>query len=239
MNDRSRRRYDKCKRAFNFATANASDVATTDAPQHITKLGNIIKGLDKSKASQAHGSAEPREVLIDALRLDMQDITRMARAIGQETVGFEKLFRAPASDTPSVILTTADTFIGNLIPTPTNDPATQAAKTDRQAKFVAHGFVPDFAATLQMHRSQIEDTEVAEDNADSKGEENTAAIGRLIAAGMIECNYLDAIFHVVYRSNRDKLAAWICENHLERAPQKAKTTTKTASTQPAATSPAP
>jgi len=55
---------------------------------------------------------------------------------------------------------------------------------------------------------------------DGEGVESTAAIGRLIKAGMKEVNYLDAIVRNKYTRNADKLRAWDSASHIERAPQR-------------------
>ena len=57
---------------------------------------------------------------------------------------------------------------------------------------------------------------------DGEGVESTAAIGRLIKAGMKEVNYLDAIVRNKYARNADKLRAWDSASHIERAPQREK-----------------
>ena len=54
------------------------------------------------------------------------------------------------------------------------------------------------------------------------GADNTAAVGRLIKAGMNEVNYLDAIIRNKYTRNADKLRAWDSARHIERAPQREK-----------------
>ena len=57
---------------------------------------------------------------------------------------------------------------------------------------------------------------------DGEGVESTAAIGRLIKAGMKAVNYLDAIVRNKYARNADKLRAWDSASHIERAPQREK-----------------
>ncbi len=223
MDDYSFARYDKFCRVRDFGQANATDVAATDASQHVGNLVTIIKGLDKAKAGQKGGSAAPAAVLMDALRLDVQNITRTARALAQDDPSYAALFPAPAAPNPHVLLTTADAFIGNLIVDPADDAPTKAIKAARIAKFTAKGMTADFATQLQTDRGLIDDAHETEDNADSDGVENTAAIGRLVAEGMKECNYLDAIFHNVYSHNPDKLRAWMSASHLERASKSAAT----------------
>ena len=234
MDDYSFARYDKFGRVRDFTQANAADVAGTDAPQHLTNLNAVINGLDKAKAGQKGGSAAPAAVLIDALRLDVQNITRTARALAQDDPSYAALFPAPAAPNPHTLLTTADAFIGNLIVDPADDAATKAIKAARVAKFTAKGLPQDFATQLQTDRGAIDDAHETEDNADSEGVKNTAAIGRLVSDGMKECNYLDAIFHNVYSHNPDKLRAWMSASHLERASKSAATPAPTPTPQSAA-----
>jgi len=225
MDDSAKRHFDQFVRTRDFAIDNAGDAVATNAALHTDKLAKIITNLTKAKASQTGGSAATRQVLLAALQLDIHDINRTAHAIGQETLGFDQLFPTPKQRNPAMLLTTADTYIGNLVATTTDDAATLAAKLDRQAKFIANGFAADFATALVALRAQIDAAKTSENNADAVGEENTAAIGRLVNEGIKECTFLDAIFHNVYRGNPGKLGAWVCANHLERAPKKKKTAT--------------
>src|SRR5438046_783412 len=74
-----------------FVTTSLCANSISDAPQHLDKLETAIKGLDKAKANQKPGSADAREVLIDALRLDVQNITRTAIAYAQDDPAFASL----------------------------------------------------------------------------------------------------------------------------------------------------
>jgi hypothetical protein len=71
---------------------NLADVSGTDAPQHLTNLQKDIAGLDAAKAGQGGGSATPAAVLIDALRLDVQNVTRTAHALAQDDPNYTVLF---------------------------------------------------------------------------------------------------------------------------------------------------
>ena len=55
MDDRAFARYDKFGRVLTFGRTNLADVAATDAAQHLDKLDNVIKALDRSKAGQQGG----------------------------------------------------------------------------------------------------------------------------------------------------------------------------------------
>ena len=228
MDDGSARQYARFVRVRDFAQTNITDAAGTDAAAHLAKIVLIVAGLEKKKSTQAHGSATPRNVLIAALHHDEEDLSRTAGAIGQEVLGFEQFFKLPTQRNPASILTAADIMLGNLIADPTDDAPTQAAKADRQTRFIAHGFASDFATTMQTHRGQIDDFKTTRDNEDSTGEESTAAIGTLVADGIKECVFLDAIFHNLYRDKADKMAGWVSAHHTERAPVSAATKAKQA-----------
>jgi hypothetical protein len=217
MDDYSFARYDKFVRVFAFGQKNAADVAATDGPQHLAKLGTIITGLDQAKAGQGGGSATPVAVLRDALRLDVQNITRTARGLAQDDPNYNVLFRPPTALNPRALLTAADAIIGNLIvDADKDDDATKTAKAARIAKFTAKGLPADFATHLVADRQAIDDAHNTEQNADNDSVENTAAISRLVDDGMKECTNLDAIFHNVYTHNAEKLTAWLSASHLAR-----------------------
>jgi hypothetical protein len=222
MDDRSSARLDKFVRVLNFGRANAADVAATDAPQHLTKLEAIIGKLNTAKAGQKGGSAEAKDVLIDALRIDVQNITRTAGVIAQDHPGFEKDFRPPAAPNPAAIVTAADAIILKLVPKDTDTDDVTDAKDALRAKFTAKGLPADFATNLATDRAAIDTAKTAEDGADSEGVKNTKLVGTLVGDGMKECNYLDAIFHNVYTRVPEKTRAWMSESHLERAPQRKK-----------------
>jgi hypothetical protein len=217
MDDYSFARYDKFGRVLAFGQKNLADVSATDAPAHLTKLGSIISDLDDAKAGQGGGSVTPVAVLRDVLKLDVQNITRTARALAQDDPNYNVLFRPPDSHNPQGLLTAADAIIGNLIVDPVNDDAaTKADKAARIAKFTAKGLPATFATQLAADRGAIDDAHKNENDADNDSVENTAAISRLVDEGMKECNHLDAIFHNVYTHNADKLTAWLSASHLQR-----------------------
>jgi hypothetical protein len=57
---------------------------------------------------------------------------------------------------------------------------------------------------------------------DQTGVISTAAIGRLMRAGMKEVKYLDAIVRNTYAQNPDYLRAWASASTLERPPRRKK-----------------
>lgn len=112
MNDRETRRYDMFGRADTFGKDNAADFpAATEGAKHFAALGQVIADLDDAKAGQKPGGATAKSVLLDALRLDVQNIARTARAIGQDENGFGDRFRLPGNASDAALLTTADAFL--------------------------------------------------------------------------------------------------------------------------------
>ncbi|MCX6894883.1 MAG: hypothetical protein NTZ16_05155 [Verrucomicrobia bacterium] len=214
MNDRERRRYEMFNRVKTFGSANAADFAAGgEALKQFANVSQAITGLDDAKAGQQGGTtATAKSVLISALRLDLQNINRTASAIAQDKPGFADRFRLPAAPTDGAIVTTADAYIIEL-----NKPGIAA-------QFIAHELPADFVQHLTDDRAAID---TAKDDMEGDREDNvasTATIGQLIKAGMKAVNYLDAIMYNKYARVPDKLRAWQSASHIERAPQREKTT---------------
>ena len=178
-----------------------------------------------------------REVLLDALRLDIQNIARTARtarAIAQDEPGFADNFRTPDSASQADLITTADACILRLADQPADTAAQKTAKTALRAKFIAHELPADFAQNLVDDRAAIDRSDDEGEGDDQEGVASTAAVGRLIRAGMKEVNYLDAIMHNKYARNADKFRAWQSASHIERAPKREKKPTLGDGTNPPA-----
>jgi len=122
---------------------------------------------------------------------------------------------------------------------PGDSAAQKAAKTALIARFVAHELPADFVTDLADDRKAIDAAKDATESDDGEGVESTAAIGRLIKAGMKEVNYLDAIVRNKYTRTPDKLRAWDSASHIERAPQREKKPVAPAGGSASGGSPAP
>ena len=211
MNDRETRRYDMFGRVQTFGKDNATDFAAgSKATGHFAANTQVIKDLDTEKAKQGGGTATAKEVLLDALRLDLQNIARTARAIGENEPGFEDKFQSPSSPSQSALLTAADAFVLEL------------GKAGVPAKFIAYELPADFVQDLKDDIKAIADADTDMESDDQEGVASTAAVGRLIKAGMAEVTQLDAIMHNKYARNPDKLRAWESASHIERAPKREK-----------------
>src|SRR2546428_9925923 len=98
MKDGEPRRYDMFGRVVTFGKDNAADFpAATEGAKRFANLAQVIAGLDDAKANQKPGGATAKSVLLDALRLDVQNIARTARAIAQDEPGFGDRFRLPGN----------------------------------------------------------------------------------------------------------------------------------------------
>jgi hypothetical protein len=224
MDKRETRRYDAFQRVKTFGTDNTSDFAPGSlAVTSFATIGTVLTGLDAAKAGQKPGRNTSKEVLLDAVRLDIQNITRTASAIAQVQPGFADSFRPPANGNEGSLLTTADKFLQQLTPQPGDSPATLTAKTALVAQFVAHEMNANFVTTLQTDRTAITTAQAQQETTREGGVGNTATIGSLIAQGMKALTTLDAIMHNKYASQPDKMAAWLTAAHIERAPQSEKT----------------
>ncbi|MEO7933254.1 MAG: hypothetical protein ABIT76_08870 [Chthoniobacterales bacterium] len=223
MNDRETARYDMFGRVTTFGTDNSADFAPgSNALGHFANLTRIIAELDLAKAGQLGGGVTAKSVLIDALRLDVQNIRRTAVAMDQDAPGLADQFPAVASPSQADLITTADAYLALLAPAPNDTPAQLAAKTALAARFIANELPADFVQDLVDDRKAIDGAKDDVESVDNDGVENTSAVGRLIKAGMKEVNYLDAIMHNKYSRNADKLRAWLSASHIERTARKKK-----------------
>ena len=188
--------------------------------------GNAVEKCPRlgpaKKARQAGASPTAKEVLLDALRLDIQNITRTARAIEQDEPGFAEQFRPPETSGHGALLTATDAILLRLKVQPTDDAATKKNKAALAARFIAHELPEDFVQNLADDRATIDAAQDAGEDADNDGVESTAAIGKLIKDGMKELTTLDAIMHNKYARVPGKLRAWQSASHIERAPQREK-----------------
>jgi hypothetical protein len=223
MNDRAVRRYEMFKRVDVFGNENAADFS--QGSEALKRFGNIkqtIKGLDAAKAGQKNPGTTTVAVLLDALRLDVQNLARTADAIDQDTPGFAGKFPYPPTSNDGDLITTTDKMLAQLVIGDTDSAAVKAAKTALAARFIAHELDPDFVQNLQDDRAAIDEAQSELESHREDGVQNTAAIDRLIREGVKDVRYLNAIMFNKYTRNPDKFRAWQSASHIERAPQKEK-----------------
>lgn len=211
MNDREIRRYDMFGRVQTFGKDRSADFAAgSKAAGHFASLALTITALDTARAGQPGGTATAKEVLLDALRLDIKNIARTARAIDMTEPGFADKFRGPDSPSQTALLTAADAIVLEL------------AQPGVPAKFIAYELPADFVQDLKDDLAAIRAADSAMDSDDQDGVASTAAVGRLIREGMEEVAQLDAIIRNKYSRDPDTLRAWRSASHTVRAPQREK-----------------
>lgn len=211
MNDRETRRYQMFGRVDTFGKTNTADFAPAgEAAKRFTNIAKAITDLDAAKAGQQSGTATAKDVLLDALRLDLQNVARTARAIEQDEPGLAAKYRLPDSPSQTALMTAADAVL------------LEVKKAGIAAKFIAHELPTDFVQDLTDDRAAIDAAEDVQESGDQTGVASTAAVGRLIREGMKEVNYLNAIIHNKYSRNAEKLRAWQSASHLERTAQREK-----------------
>src|SRR5205823_4995082 len=144
-----------------FGQTNTADFAAGgEASKHFASIGTVITDLDAAKATQQKDGTTSKAVLLDALRLDVQNITRTARAIDQDEPGFAGKFPAPKSSSDKDLITDADAILGKLTP---------ASGAALKAKFVAHELDANFVQHLQDDRAAIDN---AADDIESDSEDS-------------------------------------------------------------------
>ena len=223
MNDRENRRYEMFGRVATFGQDHTADfTATSKARTHLKNLADITAQLVTARAHQGGGSATAKSVLVDALRLDLQNIARTANAMEPDEPGMTARFPLPDSASPGPVTASGEAFLAQFKALPTDDAATTAAKAALVAKFIAHELPADFVQDLSDDLDAIANAQDDRESDDEEGLESTAAVGRLIRAGMKEVNYLDAIMRNKYTRYPDKLRAWDAISRIQRAPKREK-----------------
>jgi len=115
MNNRESLRADMFARVTAFGKEHSADFAPgSEATKHFASLGQIVTALGTASAGQQGGGATAKSVLLDSLRLDVQNIGRTARAIAQDVPGFADKFGPPAGTGPKALTTTATAYVAEL-----------------------------------------------------------------------------------------------------------------------------
>jgi hypothetical protein len=223
MNDRDTRRYDAAKRVQTFGVENRADFAAgSEAATRFANLDAALQKVDDAKAGQAAGSGNASKVtLIDSVRIDCGNIRRTAVSIAQDEPGFDDDFPASEHNDTSV-LTVADAYLDKLEIQPTDDAATQAAKTALAARFIAHELPSTFVQDLRTDRDAMDAVSGQVEGKRQSTVEDTSVIGLALTEAFKQIRYLNAIMHNKYSRVPEKLRAWRSATHIERAPERAK-----------------
>jgi hypothetical protein len=229
MNDREQARYDMFKRVGDFGTEHAADfqpvppsTTPTTAQTLFTALGVVTDDPDtgsttvmarikaastgqQTASGDFHGGTTSKAVQRDGLLAEMRGIVRSAGAIAEAQGAPEIMdsFRLPHGNNDAVLAAKARAFAEAADPI--------------KAKFIELEHAADFIEALLQ---RVADFEAADSN-QNVGQENqsgaTAKLGLLMQEGLTTVKQLDAIMHNKYRSNAEKMGAWLTASHVERA----------------------
>ena len=224
MNDRETRRYEMFGRVLSFGQARTAEFpANSKAAGYFASLAKTVQDLDAAKVAQGDATTTTAKVvLLDALRLDLHNVARTARAIAQDEPGFADHYRLPDTPAQSALMTAADTILQRLQPAAGDSAAAQAAKTALVKKFTDHELPADFVSHLAADRAAIAAAQDTVDSESSTSVGSTSAIGQLIRQGLSTVTYLDAVMHNKYSRQPDQIRAWQAASHTDRAPQREK-----------------
>jgi hypothetical protein len=224
MNDRDQRRYNRAINVRTFGETNSADFAIgSKAKTLFVTLDDLIERLDNAKADQTPARVS-KETLLDALLLDLKNISRTARDINKTENGFAACYRIPDSPSESAITTFADAVLKRLEDQEADSEATLAAKAALRAQFIAYDLPADFVEQLGAHRQAIDDANKLNQKENQDGVGNTELIGKLLGEVNDVISSLNAIMHNKYTRMPEKLRAWQSASHVERAPKHDKKT---------------
>lgn len=214
MNDRQYALYQSFVRILAFTEDHAADfAATSPGGQAIATLTSTVAALrphtDGSTGSGASAGTSAKEDLIDALRQDLKDIARTARAIEDGTPpspGFATAFALPDDRTQRSIIAHARSVLASL-----------QADATLVARFTAYELPADFVTDLQ---SDLTDYDAATDTqADDRisGVAGTATAREHLKAGRAAVVQLDASVRNKYRRQPAVIAAWKTASRVDQS----------------------
>jgi hypothetical protein len=199
-------------RQFGRAHA-ASFPAGSRGAELFATVGSAVSDLERLSATQTSHARAAREKTAqkkaagDALREEMEVISRTARSMARTTPGLRDKFRLPHSAGEQTWLLTARAFV--------------AAAEPVKDEFVRRGLAADF---LESFRTRIESVEQSVDGRAQESAERvsaTAAVAGAAARGREAVRELDAVVRNVFRADASTLAEWESTSHLERPARRA------------------
>ena len=188
--------------ADRFAEGSAGDEllaavaeATADMEAHAAAQAQQARAA-KEKTTQKNAAQ-------DALRAEMEAISRTARALARKTTGIEDKFRLPSNKRAQDWLAAARAF------------ATEAEPL--KDEFVKHGMAPDFIATFKARIQAVE--QMRDGRAQKSAARVSATVGVAEAAerGRLAARELDAVVRNVFDGDAPVIAEWESASHVERA----------------------
>lgn len=169
--------------------------------QLLTEFDEIAAKENASDGAVREGTAL-RDVSRTELEEDLQNIARIARAIGEITAGFADNFRLPAQMNDGELIDTALGFAARAEP--------------HAAEFITYGLAADFIDDLRADAAAMQ-AKIA--NQSQRIADRKAAGVRLdekCAQIMVVRRRLDALFRNVHRDDPGMLSLWTSAKHITR-----------------------
>lgn len=212
MEDNQTRRHLMFVRVKSFGADHADDFAPGGlGSQLFADLGGIVSQLENHASAEASSIGATKEgttsrrVAREALREDLEAISRTARAMAEDTPGINEKFRLPRGNNDLALVSAGRAFALDAAPL--------------SAQFISHELPGDFLMDLKSDISTME----AAMNRQSSGVGDRisagVAIDEAIDAGMVIVRKLDAVVRNRYFNDPAEIAEWTSASHTERAPR--------------------
>lgn len=171
-------------------------------------VSTVVRELEEHAAAQsssaggAKGGVSSKASVRDALRRQMDAISRTARTMAAATPGVESSFRLPYSKGDQALINAARAFVQDATPL--------------KNEFVRREMPADFLDQLNAGITAFEQASNSKNLNTEKRVAATAAIDNAIEHGMMAVRELDAIIRNKLHNDPATLAAWESASHVER-----------------------
>lgn len=213
MNNLETRRLEMFLRVRQFGAAHAAAFpAGSRGAEVLALLNAVVTELEGHATAQASGASAAREgtaqkaAAREALREDLEAISRTARAMALTTPGLDDKFRLPRNGGTQAWLTAARSFALDAEPV--------------KAEFTRRGLPADFLEDLASDIRALEEAINSRSQNAGARVAATVAIDDAIERGMTAVRELDAIVHNLFRDDDAALAEWTSASHTERQPRR-------------------
>jgi len=209
MNPREVKRCEMFDRVVAFGQANATDfLDSSKAAELFARMKEVVARIAVASNSPEVDQSTSVAVLLDALRIDLNNIVRTASEIGIDAPGFAERFLLPANLKPSALTTAASQVLVEL------------GGEGVSARFVGYELPETFVSDLADDLDELESIRDLSDNAEIGRSDQAVSLGSAIQSGLLIVGKLNAIMHNKYTRQPEKLLAWRKASYTERAAQR-------------------
>jgi hypothetical protein len=213
MNDRQYALYQSFVRILVFTTDHSADfAASTPGGKAITELTRVTTALkphtDGHTGSEASGATTSKDDLAEALREDLKDIARTARAIEAGTPpqpGFATDYALPSERSQRSLIAYARSVLAQV-----------RGNAALIAQFTAYELPADFVTDLEADLAAFDAATDTQADDRITGVEGTATARKLLREGRAAVVQLSASVQNKYRRQPELLAAWRTASRVDR-----------------------